>query len=179
MKNLLSQAGGAAFLARNLVRARTLQPIPSLLLSRVALSGLPRHLIPSFDRVHESLRAGRSLGDWRSRLYDRVGSRLVVVAVNEDLEVVGFDMYYFEAANHERRHIHEAYVGVLPEYRSLGIATAMRRMALTAFSSGGVQAVTTDIAPGNAASLVSAGHLGFVVQSRSAESLRMHRELPI
>ena len=115
MEELLSQAGGAAFLARNMDRARTLQPMLSLPLSRVALSGLSRDLIPSFGRVHEAVRAGRPLGGWRSRLYDRAGSRLVVVAVGEDREVVGFDMYYFEAGNDARRHVHEAYVGVLPE----------------------------------------------------------------
>ena len=179
MEELRRQAEGAAFLTRNLARARMFQPMPSLVLPPVALSGLSRDLMPSFRRVHEAMRAGRPVGGWRSRLYEHIGNRLVVVALDEHREVVGIDMYYIEAGSDARRHVHEAYVGVLPDFRSLGIASAMRRLAMTAFSAGGVQAVTTDIAPDNAASLASAEHLGFVVRRRSSESLRMLRELPL
>ena len=177
MAKLRGQAGGAAFLARNLVRTRALQPMPTLVLPPVALCGLSRDLMPSFCRVHEDLRVGRRVGNWRSLLYSLMGRRLVVVAVNENRAVVGLDMYYFEAGIDARRHVHEAYIGVLPDYRALGIASAMRRQALTAFAAGGVHAVTTDIAPDNAASLASAERLGFVVQGSTTESLRMIRRL--
>lgn len=100
-------------------------------------------------------------------LANLIGSRCLIVAVklNEKNEkyVVGINLYYLNTRDLKDGTIHEGFIGVLPEHEGQGIATKMRRHAITHFRKAGFSGLSTRISKNNLRSLLSADKLGFKI----------------
>ena len=170
-------AAGVRFLTRNFIFSQSLKPISAVDFGEFCVEGLLRPRVGEVDRLHRTLRNGRKLGVWRHLLYTARGARLVVISLDSRSMLVGFDMYYWEESQGGVSTVHEAFIGVSPHARDRGLATEMRRVALTHFAASGVQRVTTDIASSNKASRVSAERSGFCLAQSASSSTRMYRHL--
>jgi len=156
---------GLLFLVRNVWSARGIGGVPPQCENEIRLRGMQPRDMDALRRLHRDFRAGRDLNAWRRTLYRARGNSLIVVA-DQHGTLVGFDMYYFR--EHEHRHgvVHEAFVGVAPEHRSRGLATAMRRHAARHFATQGVRGISTQVHEDNQSSMRSALSAGFVVAER-------------
>ncbi len=70
-------------------------------------------------------------------------------------------MYYFREGEWRDRVIHEAFCGVVSEYRGQGLADSMRAAAAEHFTIGGLNGISTHIDHDNLPSLRSAERQGF------------------
>ena len=102
--------------------------------------------------------------DSRRLLYQLVGSKLIIVAVSLDQgqsKVVGIDLFYFNPRDFKDGTVHEGFVGVDPDYQGRGIASEMRKRAISHFSQADIKGISTRISLNNNPSLTSALKLGF------------------
>lgn len=98
-------------------------------------------------------------------LWGVIGYRRLLIVAEETQtgSVVGLDLYYFNPRDLRESTVHEGFVGVVPGYRGLGLATKMRVTAKQHFQRNGVTGISTRIAQDNKASLISALKLGFEI----------------
>lgn len=141
------------------------------------LQGLGATDLSQVDALHQMLRSGRRVSAWRKILYGLAGDKLALVAKQDSGEVIGLELFYFESRAAVEGTLHEAFIGVAPPWRSRGLATAMRALAVSHYALQGVTRLTTDIDPRNYASRQSAVNVGFLPDSDTKSSSRMSREL--
>lgn len=169
--------GGCLFLSRNLWHSRDLQPLKGLHLGYAHLQGLGTADLSQVDALHRILRSGRRVSVWRKVLYGLAGDKLALVAKQDSGEIIGLELFYFESHAAVKGTLHEAFIGVAPPWRSRGLATAMRTLAVSHYALQGINRLTTDIDPRNFASRQSAVKVGFLPDSHTKSSSRMIREL--
>lgn len=99
---------------------------------------------------------------YHAGLYEKIGNKLMFVAVRED-KIVGMDMFYMNLRDFKENTVHEGFIGVLPEAERQGIATQMRQAAIKHFCEAGLDGISSRISKNNVASLRSAEKLGFKV----------------
>jgi RimJ/RimL family protein N-acetyltransferase len=161
--------GGLMFVLRNVWYTRRMQPIPEVRFDDLAIRGLRRSEVDQFDALHQALRDGRPLGLWRRTAYRWRGSRLIPVAVDGD-RVVAFELFYFREHEAARHVIHEAFVGVLPEYRGGGLSARMRKHTCAFFSTQGLRSVSAQVSVANVASRKAALASGYQVTDERTAS---------
>jgi len=128
--------------------------------------GLNRTEVFRLDKLYIEMSGTRNLA-WHLRVvYWLIGNRMVIVAARRTEhhdQVVGFDMFYFNERDTQEGTIHEGFIGVLPEYRGMGIATNLRRHAINNFRRDIVRGITSRIDSDNIPSLKSAFKVGFQI----------------
>lgn len=154
--------GGLSFVVVNIWYGFRLLPVRESCTDSFFIRGCRKSDLKRFAAVHEKLRGGRKLSGWRQFVYFFVGDRLVCLVRGGKGEVVGFVMYYFKGkADARRSSIHEAFIGVLPEYQGKGLGTHIRSTMVDCFQRSNINRVTSDIDRGNTASIKSAERAGF------------------
>jgi RimJ/RimL family protein N-acetyltransferase len=92
--------------------------------------GLPNDRINELDELHRLIREGRGLNFWRKIFFRIQGRKVCGIAINAQDQLVGFTYYYFRESELVGMIIHEAFIGISPNERGKGIATALQRYAL-------------------------------------------------
>jgi len=156
---------GLRFLAINLWCTRQVpradHPIAAPGSDRLAIRTITADDLDRFVDLHAKLRPGKQFSAWRRWLYARAGSKLAWVVETPAREFVGFNMYYFREGEWLDRVVHEAFIGVVEEFRGRGLANAMRSAAAGHFRGSGLHGISTSIHRDNAPSWHSAQREGF------------------
>lgn len=158
--------GNLRFLYRNIQIARKLAPIFEVREGRFVYRGIINRDLRDLSILIGQLNNGIGFTPSRRFLYRLFGDRLVVVAEIETIEgpnLVGVDLYYFNARDIAEQTVHEGFIGTNPSFRGLGVAGKMRALAVDHFSKNGLNGISTRISLSNEASLKSARMLGFEV----------------
>jgi GNAT superfamily N-acetyltransferase len=134
---------------------------------------------------------GRGLTMARRHFYRRLGSRLLIVALEESegaRRVLGVDLFHFEegARNCKAPDIYEDFIAVSPLARGSGLSKTMRKHAAEWYGRAGLGGIATTIYSTNVPSLRSAQSVGFEIvrqtPSRSSggvERWRYRLRLPL
>ena len=160
---------GAVFLLRNLRGCHRYRmiPLPEERQVSFALTGAKPELLGQLQKLHIELRQGRRLNTWRLIMLYLAGNRLCSVALDRDRNLLGFQLLYFQEQEWRQGVIHEAFIGVKPEYRGLGIATALRlHSARHLAGQGRLSGISSQAGPENKASLRSAEKAGFNIVNK-------------
>jgi RimJ/RimL family protein N-acetyltransferase len=158
--------GAAALMWRNLIRARRLRPIVPRSVGDYRLCGMDHSRLAGALSLYQSLHDGRSLDIPRRWLYRLVGSRLGIVALDAEGQVVGAAFYSFNPRDLREGRVHSSFSGVLPAHRGRGVATELRRTAILHFRDNGLAGYSARISSDNLPSLKASYRLGFRVVER-------------
>ncbi|NLN70817.1 MAG: GNAT family N-acetyltransferase [Chloroflexi bacterium] len=127
------------------------------------LEGLAKARIGEIDALHQLLREGRGLGFWRKTYLKLVGKRVCAVIFNHDEQMVGFNYYYFRESEVKDRIIHHAFIGILPEERGKGLATALQTYAIDRLSKNKLTGISGNVKKTNTTSAKMLANVGFVL----------------
>ncbi|MCG8295045.1 MULTISPECIES: GNAT family N-acetyltransferase [Pseudomonas] len=101
--------------------------------------------------------------------------KLLLVIENAHREIVGIELFYFNARDVSEATVHEGFIGVSEACRGLGLATKMRIAAKGHFKRNGLAGISTRIAQDNPASLLSALKSGFeIVETHASNNVENH-----
>lgn len=98
------------------------------------------------------------------KLLKKCEKKFIIIAEikeNNNLKIVGMDMFYINQRDFKENTVHEGFIGVLSDYEGKGIATKMRQIALKHFKENNFDGISTRISKNNLRSLNSAKKLGF------------------
>lgn len=168
---------GLKFLCRNLLASRNIQPIPEANFGDFILRGLSHPHISKLDALHRLLRNGRAINCWRKMLLRMKGCSLCGVATEKNGELLGFNLYYFRPQEMEHGIIHEAFVGVIPQARGRGIATALKMHLAKHFAFNGLKGISAQIRIDNGPSLYAAKRAGFQIMENKDGLLQLYSDL--
>ena len=119
--------------------------------------------------------SGNKLSGSNIKLLKYCAKKLVIIAekeINGSKKIIGMDLYYMNPRDFQDFTVHEGFIGVLPEYEGQGIATQMRKHAITHFKKAGFKGISTRISKSNIGSLRSAEKLGFKPVEEYFDSLK-------
>lgn len=170
---------GLRFLARNLRRIRTLPTIPSTEISGgILVRAYHRDDNAAVDAMYRDY-IGCHLSRLTKILLSLAGSRLCLVGQDRSGNVVGMELFYFNARDVRENTIHEGFISVAPQARGKNMASAMRRHSLGHFRKAGLAGVSSRIRADNPASLKSARAVGFsIVEQRGDEFYLVATDVP-
>jgi len=171
MSRLLKGLRVICFLLFNMYCAAHIPPFQSL--ENTGMNGISfkpctikrtREVINLFIELNSS----RSIELSKRLLFLLLGSRLSLVCVDTITgKPIGLMFFYFNFEEAKERLVHEAFTGLLPEYRGKGIGTNLRRYALKHFAKvKWIKGVSSRVTVSNAASLYSNIKLGFKERER-------------
>lgn len=163
IKKILYEFGGLKFLIRNLKASHQLEKMQSSSLNNYILAGLSKDRIYELDQLHQLIRDGRDLNFWRKFLYRYRGNKLCAIAINQKNQLAGFIYFYFREEEISKNIIHEAFVGVAPQERGKGIATALQKYSLTHLSHQHLEGVSGYVEKNNIASVIVHQRVGYEI----------------
>jgi hypothetical protein len=149
------------FLVRNIWCSRHINRLPIAYFKEFVVGPLANNEIQSVASLYKMINDGKELPASKITLLQILGTRLCVVARNEEGSIKALSLYYFNGRDTEKT-IHEGFTGLMAQYRGCGLGTFIRRHALSHFSSNGMLAVSSRISVSNTASFESNKNLGFV-----------------
>jgi ribosomal protein S18 acetylase RimI-like enzyme len=152
---------GLLFLIRNTQAARPLSPMQEIGFSNYKFIGLPGDRINELDELHQLVREGRRLNFWRKTFYKYQGSKVCGVVINDRDLLVGFNYYYFRENELKDKIIHEAFLGISPNERGKGIATALQRYTLNQLSKQPLTGVSGNVEKANLPSIKMLQRVGY------------------
>jgi GNAT superfamily N-acetyltransferase len=165
---------GAEFLIRNLSNARPLKELLRIERDSIELRGLRPSDLRQLSNLHSLLRNGAKLNFWRLLLFCVAGKKLVLVAATSKAGIIAFEMFYFRRKESSSNILHEAFIGVHPDFRNRGISKWLRAHSSKNFFSSGVLGISTNIYRENSASLESALRVGFTIQNQISTDEKLH-----
>lgn len=171
---------GVRFAAINLRCARNM-PVPTpQQAGGLTLRTVDPEELGRFEELNAELRPGKRFSDWRRWTFRRVGTKLLWVAETADGEFVGLNMYYFREPEWRSRVVHEAFYGVVPDYRRRGISDSMRDAAAAHFRDSGIEGISAEIERDNTPSWRASERRGYrVVGSPLSEKPLLIRPLNV
>lgn len=164
LEKIIHEFEGFKFLVRNLNASQRLKTLQSSSYNNYLLTGLTKNRINDLNQLHQAIRDGRKLNYWRKLLYRYRGNRLCAVAINQVNQLVGFIYFYFREDEIAKNIIHEAFVGVKPEERGQGIATALQNYSLDQLSHQHLQGVSGYVEKNNLASVIVHQRVGYEIK---------------
>jgi len=132
------------------------------------LRGLRPADLRRLSKLHGLLRSGAKLNFWRLLLFCVAGRKLILVAENATAGIIAFEMFYFRKDESASGIIHEAFIGVHPDFRNRGISKSLRTHSSKSYFSSGIRGISTNISRENMASLASALCAGFTIQDHTS-----------
>ena len=160
---------GAEFLVRNLRASRGFSSFSVEHHNGFTLSGLHPNQLREFCRLHQGLRDMQKLNFWRKMLYSARGESMVAVAVNQQNEMVGFEMFYFRTDEIPSWVIHDAFTGIVPSLRGQGLGTTIRRYSAFHLRRLGIKGISTQVPYDNLPSMKSLLNAGYVKTGESID----------
>ena len=159
-------------LIRNLYKGLHLYEIESEYIEGVKYCGLKKEYLKILKIEILHIFPNSKLNWKNSILYSFLGKRFVVIALNKNNDLIGFNLYYFNQRDFKENTIHEGLIGVEEKYQGKGIATKMRLIAKKNFSKSNLHGVSSRISINNTASLKAAENLGFKPVEKYYDSLK-------
>lgn len=160
-KKIKYEFDGFLFLIRNTKAARPLSSMQKTAFNSYTFVGLPRDRINELDKLHRLVRESRGLNFWRKTFYKNQGSKVCGVVINEHDQLVGFNYYYFRESELLDNIIHEAFLGVSPNERGKGLATALQRYTLDQLSTQPLIGVSGNVEKANLPSIKMLQRVGY------------------
>ncbi|HYD78289.1 MAG TPA: GNAT family N-acetyltransferase [Paucimonas sp.] len=169
-RHRVAESGPAActFVLRNLARGRRLRPFAAVeheagAGERFAVGPAAATGLADLYGLYAALNGGRRLEPQTRLLLRLRGERFCLTARRcADGALAGMALYYFNARDRDAGAIHEAYIGLMPPLRGMGLGTFMRRHALRHFAGCGLDRVSSRVSAGNLPSLKGNMKLGFL-----------------
>ena len=112
---------------------------------------------------------GMQLLPWLKKIYFFRCSELCSVAVDENDNLIGYDLYFFEPSEYSKKIIHELYIGVDENYQHKGIAVRLRQYSASCYEDGVITGISTLARHGNINALRSAQKAGFGILKESVK----------
>lgn len=94
-------------------------------------------------------------------IWHYLGNKLCFILEDENKQVIGINLYYFNKRDVKQGTIHEAFIGISAQTRGKGLATMLRKTAIDHLKKSGLKGVSTRISLNNLPSLQSSLKLGF------------------
>ncbi len=152
---------GLKFLIRNLKASHHLSSMQTTAYNNYLLTGLTKNRINELDQLHRTVRDGRGLNFWRKLFYRYRGTSVCGTVINKKNQLVGFNYYYFRNNESEEKIIHEAFLGIAPQERGKGIATALQKYTLEQLSRQPLTGVSGYVEKTNLASIKMLQRVGY------------------
>ena len=127
--NIRDELRGLVFLSRNMLATSllSLASIPQKNAREFTIEGLPQDKVEDLKSIHMNLRNGRQINFWRySLLYFHADKICSIITCNKQ-NIVGFQLLYFRKNEWRKNIIHEAFIGISPEFRGMGLSTQLRK----------------------------------------------------
>lgn len=163
LKRVCAKIKKAYFFKKTVIRCKSFNFIHESACERIFLRGADisdfSQLVPIYEQLN-----GVSFSISNKKLLEYCSKKLIIVAekkVNGNKLMVGMNLFYMNPRDFKDQTVHEGFVGVLPDYQGQGIATRMRKHAISHFSKSGFKGISTRISRNNVGSLQSAEKLGF------------------
>lgn len=154
---------GIAFFVRNLWCGQRIKTFPSARFGRFAVESFRWEYSAEVEGIYAALTGGKRLGVQTKAILRVIGSRLCMIARDEEKkEVVGVLIFYFNARDRREGTVHEAYIGLREPVRGAGLGSFMRRHALAHFARLGLAGASSRISVDNLPSLKANQKLGFI-----------------
>lgn len=153
-----------SFLLRNTAAASRMRNAKGFTLGEIAYRTMQPKDEPPLLQLFYSLNGSGRFSPVRRLVYRLVGEKLMLVAVatvDGQEKIVGMNMYYLNARDVIEGTVHEGFIGVAPEMGGRGIASNLRKMAVSHFAANGFGGISSRISIDNVSSLASAQKLGF------------------
>lgn len=161
IKKIKYEFDGFLFLIRNNKATRPLAPMQKTDFNNYKFIGLPRDRINELDELHRLVRDGRGLNFWRKSFYKNQGAKVCGVVLNDNDQLVGFNYYYFRENELGDNIIHEAFLGISPNERGKGIATALQKYTLDQLSKQPLIGVSGNVEKANLPSIKMLQRVGY------------------
>lgn len=163
-KKLVNKLRTTLVLKKTKNRFKKINKISSVESDGYIVRGAKSNDLKEIAPVYEQLN-GMKLSRSNIYLLSSCEENLIFVALlneaGQEPKVIGMNMYYINPRDFKEGTIHEGFVGVLPEYEGKGIATSMRKQAVTYFNKAGFKGISSRVSTSNLGSLRSAEKLGF------------------
>jgi|GEM_PF-2581725 len=163
IKNFRYEWEGFLFLVRNIRASRTLYPMQDSAFSNYQFAGLSTHQVGEMDALHKLVREGRGLSFWRKTYFKHCGEKVCSVVLSEDGRMVGFNFYYFRKFEVNEGIIHEAFLGISPQERGKGLATALQTYTINQMSRNNLRGISGNVLKANGASVKMLLRTGFIL----------------
>jgi hypothetical protein len=147
---------GFIFLLRNVVNGFYLPNIPLFRYNEYTFRGMHRSELLQVNHIQCMLRNGKKWNIWRKILYYSFGRRLAIVALDKYGRILGFQLLYFRSHEVRQRILHEAFIGILPEYRGNKLSQHLRKYSIKHFMDTPIRAISSQIDIENIPSIKSA-----------------------
>lgn len=112
------------------------------------------------SQLYALLNEGKELGVLKRLFYFAFGSRVAIVAAEEEA-ILGFGLYSFGIRDLTEKTVHESFTGVANILQGQGLGTAIRKHAISHFECTGLAGISSRVSLSNAPSLQSNEKLGF------------------
>lgn len=155
------------YLLSNLRATRGMQKIPEYRHKDYTFDGLSTKMIPSVEKLHQSLRKGRPLGFWKKLLLKYRGRILCGVVLNDNGELIGFQLHTFKADEVEKGILHIEFSCIEPQERNKSIASSLRKHVARHYADQGLKGLSAYTPVKN---LAAAEHVGYQVVSKPVSS---------
>ncbi|HEY9279476.1 MAG TPA: GNAT family N-acetyltransferase [Eoetvoesiella sp.] len=161
IKETLAFAASIQFLCRNLWAARHIKPVTRQEQDGITFRGMIKEDEPAICALYAELNANAPLPWSRRLLYRLVGPRLMMVATDQQQNVVGMAMYYFNKRDRLEGTAHIGLTGISTKLQGKGLGTRIRIYGMDHLFKNGVTGISSRVSLTNIASLRSNEKLGF------------------
>ncbi len=106
---------------------------------------------------------------WLTWMYRLCARELISVVVDENDNVVAYDLFFFEPSEMKENILHELYVAVSPQYQDRGIGVKLRQYSIKCYDEGYVSGLSTLADFDNIKALRTAQKAGYAITKTSAK----------
>lgn len=151
------------FLFRNLIVAYRFPVIHESVIGDYKIHGINGKSLNNAMKLFRSINGNANYDIFMLLLYKLVGVKIGFVIVNQQNEVIGVELYYFNKRDLKEGTVHQAFRGIHENYRGHGLGTGLTQSALEHFEKTRLQGVSSRVSLNNKASLISNLKLGFEI----------------
>ena len=84
-------------------------------------------------------------------------------------DVIGYDLFFFQPSEKNKKVIHELYVGIRTEYQDRGLGVKLRQFSAKCYDEGYLDGISTLASVDNIKALRTAQKAGFAITKMSAK----------
>lgn len=149
------------FLYINYVNSLKIKKIESTCHEKISIKACSSRYRESAFNLYLLANNARKIGVANYIVWRFLFNKLCFVAVNEHGVVEGIAFYYFNVRDIKDKTVHQAFTGVSEDSRGKGIATLLRKSAISQFSTSGIGGISSRVSKNNIPSLKVNLKLGF------------------
>ncbi len=139
-----------SFLISNLYKGLFLKKIKTTYIDGVKYQGLKYPYLQEINNLNKEMSISKKrLSLAENIIYKTHGAKLVVIALDNNEKVIGFNRYYFNIRDIKENTVHIGFTGVITNWRGRKIAFHMREIAKETFIRGGLSGISTRVSVSN------------------------------